>query len=560
MNNKYIQLSQWISDLLDEKISEDDFKSMQILIHSDPAYMRYYVEYVSLCALMEKRCLKGSLTNTVNSKRVANSSPEDTSEIILKLMEDEEGADRINPTDLYPERKVNDRRISTKTFQLPNIIIKVAAVLLICFGILQLDDLIVNYQPEDPLPKIARVSGQIDSELLYKGEQKVTDTWLWPGVYHLRSGCMSLRYLNGARVVLEAPAVFKLESFDTVHLTYGKLFANVPQQAKGFTVNTDNAKVMDLGTEFGVNVSEDGKTGLYVYKGKTALVCNAVESLDATQMVTAGNARAVSHNSDKVNKIELKENVFVRSIDINGKQLWRGQHICLADIVGGGNGFGTGTVEVGIDPVTGERGEYSIYDRETTGDYVAMLKDRYIDGVFVPSGNGQVISTQNTVFENCPITNHVYYADIICGTGMKSTLGALDELMILNGEHFGTVNNPGISMHANLGITFDLGKIREDVAALCVTPSEFTASIGVSDLAYNDPHAQVWVLVDGEIRFTKVIIKRGVAYDISVKLKKADKFLTLMTTDGGDEDLVELRASNSDWCVIAKPTIKLELD
>ena len=230
---------------------------------------------------------------------------------------------------------------------------------------MQLDDIIVNYQPEEPLPKLARISENLDSDLRYKGVQQVTDNWLWPGDYHLREGYMSLRYHSGAVVVLEAPAVFRLESFDTVYLSYGKLFAHVPPQAKGFTVNTDNAKVMDLGTEFGIDVSVYGDTDLYVYKGKTALVCNNIDSFDSAQMVTAGNARGVKFGGNEVKNIEIEDSLFVRSIDTNERTLWRGDDICLADIVGGGNGFGTGVLEVGINPLNGERGPYSIVDRES---------------------------------------------------------------------------------------------------------------------------------------------------------------------------------------------------
>ncbi len=559
-NDKYEQLSQWISDMLDNKISDEDFQKMQNKLHSDPAYMRYYIEYVSICALMEKRSLEGSLRKAVKSDAGQHNSLEDTSEIILKLVAEEEEAESVIRYDIDgTQRKPDKRETSLNSLKLQNILFKIAAIILICFGILQLDDIIVNYKPEDPLPKLARVSKHLNSDLRYKGVQQVTDNWLWPGDYHLREGYMSLKYHSGAEVVLEAPAVFRLESFDTIYLSYGKLFANVPPLAKGFTINTDNAKVMDLGTEFGVDVSVQGDTDLYVYKGKTALVCNTIDTFDSTQMVTAGNARGVKFGGNEVNDIELENSLFVRSINSDEGTLWRGDNICLADIVGGGNGFGTGAVEVGINPLTGERGPYSIFDRDSDGRYVKMTRDRYIDGVFVPSGNGQVISSKKHVFDNCPATNNVFYADIISGSGVNSVFGSKDELMILDGIKYGSKNNPGLSIHANLGITFDLDKIRADLQNYDISISRLTAKIGISDICPNNPHAVFWVLVDGRLCYYKELTERGLASSIDIAINDSDRFLTIVSTDGGDVDIADKRSSNSDWCVLANPKLELEL-
>ena len=557
--NKFEQLSQWISDLLENRIEEEDFSAMQDLIHSDPAYMRYYIEYMSVCAMMEKRNLEGIVRKNVKNPRQA-ASLEDTSEIILKLMAEEEDAESVEQDGGFVRNRVSTKRhTSFRKNQLQIILLKAAAVILICIGILQLDDLIVNYQPEEPLPKLARVSEQLDCDLRYKGEQLVTDTWLWPGNYHLREGYISLRYHSGAIVVLEAPSVFKLESFDTVYLSYGKIFANIPPQATGFTVNTDNAKVLDLGTEFGVDVGLSGDTDLYVYKGKTALVCSSAEQQQNSQMVTAGNARAVAFQSNMVNAIDLEKDHFVRSIDPETRNLWRGENICLADVVGGGNGFGTGQVEVGIDPDTGIRGGYTIWDRKSESSYVKMTDDRYIDGVFVPNGNGQVISSLSHVFSDCPATNAIHYSDIIFGTGTKGVEGGPDNLTFMNGVQYGTKLNPGISIHANLGITFDLNNFREDIKSLGVGISKFKTELGISEICPGDPHAVFWVLLDGKVCFSKVLLERGIVCSVEVDIADTDRFLTIITTDGGDLDLPEVRSSNSDWCVLAEPKLELEL-
>jgi hypothetical protein len=47
--------------------------------------------------------------------------------------------------------------------------------------------------------------------------------------------------------------------------------------------------------------------------------------------------------------------------------------------------------------------------------------------------------------------------------------------------------------------------------------------------------ADVWVLVDGQVRFSRMKFRRsdGPA-EIDIPLKPTDRFLTLISTDGGD--------------------------
>jgi len=87
----------------------------------------------------------------------------------------------------------------------------------------------------------------------------------------LQSGTAEITFSTGARVVLEAPADFtvgradakseirnpKSEISNSCFLALGKLTANVPQSAKGFTVETPTGRATDLGTQFGVFVRSE---------------------------------------------------------------------------------------------------------------------------------------------------------------------------------------------------------------------------------------------------------------------------------------------------------------
>lgn len=87
------------------------------------------------------------------------------------------------------------------------------------------------------------------------------------GVLDLREGFAEIQFNNNVKVLLEAPCRFDLHSPKKVSLHEGTLTAKVPKQAVGFTVKTASSRVVDLGTEFGVRIGEDGKTETAVFTG-----------------------------------------------------------------------------------------------------------------------------------------------------------------------------------------------------------------------------------------------------------------------------------------------------
>ncbi len=87
-------------------------------------------------------------------------------------------------------------------------------------------------------------------------------------VLELERGLAEIRFQCGARVVLEGPASLDLLSAKSARLRRGKLTARVPGPATGFTIISPQGKVIDLGTEFGIAVSDTGATKVVVFAGK----------------------------------------------------------------------------------------------------------------------------------------------------------------------------------------------------------------------------------------------------------------------------------------------------
>ena len=105
----------------------------------------------------------------------------------------------------------------------------------------------------------------------WQGDAHGTGSALSPGVLKFRKGTISLGFYSGARVVIEGPASLELLSADLMRLDSGKLSAKVPPPAEGFTVLSAGLRVVDRGTRFGVNVSEQAGCEVHVFDGEVEL-------------------------------------------------------------------------------------------------------------------------------------------------------------------------------------------------------------------------------------------------------------------------------------------------
>ena len=103
--------------------------------------------------------------------------------------------------------------------------------------------------------------------LQWEGESHASGSPLTPGWLRLKSGLAQIEFYQGARVTLEGPAAFQLISSSEAYCTSGKLSAHVPPQAKGFRIQTPKGTIVDLGTDFGLDLN-DASSPMHVFKGE----------------------------------------------------------------------------------------------------------------------------------------------------------------------------------------------------------------------------------------------------------------------------------------------------
>ncbi|HOQ03778.1 MAG TPA: FecR domain-containing protein [Anaerohalosphaeraceae bacterium] len=377
----------------------------------------------------------------------------------------------------------------------------------------------------------------------------------------LREGIAVLQFDNGSRVVLEGPAEFTLLTDDQIQLRHGRLFASVPKTAIGFTVSTPFSKIIDLGTEFGVK-TEPERMEVHVMAGRTMLISGTARTSKTQLEVREGFAKAVSA-AGVVQDIALKKEAFVRRLQPQTQFVWRGQNVNLADIVGGGNGFGTGRLNAGID----YQGTIDLLETFTSAEgpkqYVPVRSSLFIDGVFIPNGRSQ-INSNGLTFEFEP-TNGRYWLGVLNGAWhqIALTVKVPRHQLRLNGKEYGTPDSPAIYLSSNQGVTFNLQAIREYTK---MNIRRFTALCGLSE-TYRDyweimkqyphfpqePTASFYVLVDGKVRFVQQDMTPGEpARQVVVDIGPEDRFLTLATTQGRD------KTNNGDWTLFAEPFLELQ--
>ena len=120
-------------------------------------------------------------------------------------------------------------------------------------------------------------------------------------------GYAELTLANRVRLVLEAPVRLILDSERKVRLESGRVVADVPPEARGFTIDTPPARVVDLGTEFGVGVREDGETEVQVFRGEVV-----AEYKGARHHLEAGRAVRIDPAASPPRGIEFQSDRFVR--------------------------------------------------------------------------------------------------------------------------------------------------------------------------------------------------------------------------------------------------------
>jgi len=87
-----------------------------------------------------------------------------------------------------------------------------------------------------------------------------------------QAGLVEFELAGRGRMVVEGPATLEFPEAGRAVLRRGRLVMRATPAGHGFTIETPRGEVIDLGTEFGVSVSQDGEVETHVFEGEVEAV------------------------------------------------------------------------------------------------------------------------------------------------------------------------------------------------------------------------------------------------------------------------------------------------
>ena len=520
-----IAIGMLILKRLDGNISDDQLMALDAKFRTEPEMIDYYVAFVSTCSLLNDLS-EISIGTVMRYDGLDNSSPgkiwETLSESYDGSINDEiepEVVEPEHPTKIYSISNLRDRASRKKHF---STFYRFAAGFI--FATVLSITLAIKYLPEQQ--SVAYLDDSYNAKwdsLINKDAER---QYLNTGVRRLLSGVVEVVMDHEVKVLVEAPGEFDLESGNKVFVSKGKIFVDVPNGNTGFTVVTPTARVVDLGTDFGVMVNDQGETEVYVYQGSVAVRPNSSASSNEVKLLTQGDAVKVGGSLGLVSNIDFKESFFVRDVDSSSNFVWRGESFELADVVGGGDGFGHAEGGAGVSLLSGMVAKDELHELKAGANFIPVYNSEFIDGVMLvdKDSDGLNISSSGLRYLDCPDTNGSSWSMILAD---KKTYSLSDASS--------AKNRNVVSMSANQGITFDLDKIRKKFGKIDI--KAFDCICGVYEDGISDVNGRVIdfkVLVDG----SEIFEGNGISVNTSgvpvhVEIRPENKFLTLIVTSSG---------------------------
>jgi len=378
---------------------------------------------------------------------------------------------------------------------------------------------------------------------------------------HLLSGLAQLEFYSGARIILQGPSEFTPTGPARGTLESGRLTGKV--DGGKFQLITPTAKVVDLGTEFGVTVRPSSDTDVCVFDGEVEVHPGSnhrerhdsvTEAYNLTQGMSVRVAATgqVSDGMDAGVEYDVYTRSFPSQATLNPDEL------DLVDIVCGGNGQGM-RLAAAIDPLTGQldrrpwKNPESPGTRKGDGLFHPAIWHPFIDGTFVPNKLGQPLQVDT---QRGTIRLPAAGGDYTWGPVWARRAVTEESQFDRSADSWGAKTFPviterltrcrlgGIGIHASVGITFDLKEIGKELPGSFHQLTATLANLENSQehnpewaSANSAPAADFRVFVDGQPRYEKRNFARNVEGELfEVPLSSKDRFLTFVTTDAGDSN------------------------
>lgn len=551
----YDSIRRLLAMSLEGTIQPEQTAYLDTLLRENPKARRYYLECIHLHLGLRRLAEKTAVLSCRDDEGVLDET------LWAELARNERTAEPIalepvvrpkkDPSELRPVTTGDRLSPQFKRRPLYTVLAVTAAlVCLVCYVLLL----------PPPAPIVGTLADAIDARWMGKGTEGLhIGQDMRAKRYRLAEGVVKVRFDSGAEVLMEAPCEFAPLSHKTMLLVSGKAFAHVPSGAIGFTIDTPQGSVVDLGTSFGVFVNSDQGSEVHVHQGKVNLVAGRSGDTQESVIIHQRQARKIEPFSGAVTSTDFEYYKFVQGIDSKSRSIRHGPPVCLADIVAGGDGLSNSVPsKEGIDPGSGQVHSDFVqdFDRSGSGHFEPVEQRRFVDGVFVPNGP-TVVSSAGHFCRAFGPTAGTYWSDIttwpmIHHVALNEDGQVLYEEQVKVSLAAKTSDRaddvPRIVIHSNAGITFDLDPIRRSKNAEIRT---FKTRCGVAHNVMAAMRQEFWVLLDGQVVYHHLFSGgANKPQTIAIPIRPENRFLTVAVTDGGDN-------TSFDWGIFESPILEM---
>lgn len=246
---------------------------------------------------------------------------------------------------------------------------------------------------------------------------------------------------------------------------------------------------------------------------------------------------AVRRSDRPVDYLQLKEydesqkQLTQKIAELNSQlRKLRNNGLDLADVVGGGNGFGTGKFDAGIDPATGNiQLEKRGFLDNLRLNHFSPINTVGLDGIAIPDGlvdgtNHRLQVTSTGIEIEIPDTSGA------CWDAIRNGPVNAQHSLQLAGIDYSAGHNM-LGTHANVAFSIDLDELR---TASQKEFARFQSGVGYFGQTEREG-ATVAIFLDGfEVAKFEKLGRLDGLYPIDVALQKKHRFLTFLVTDNGN--------------------------
>ncbi|NOY29949.1 MAG: hypothetical protein GXP28_07150 [Planctomycetes bacterium] len=394
-----------IDAYLDDGLTDEQFVEFVAWISKNPSNMAEFVRasclHSSMRDLLQSDDIRGLLCDAsekglpVNTENISDMLEEEA-EIAQRVAAEQAHIESLAAEKFAAFQRKQDRRRRPEPVPVPRNALFATVSSLAAAAILCIFWMLPDPVPVEPVPVfVASIDDSIDARWSDPGLSTAPGTQLFTeGKLVLTHGVAQIEFEGGAKMIVEAPATLELLSDDSARLVWGKLVGIVPRSEVELTIKTPNATIVDLGTEFGVEVLPSETTDIQVFQGVVETRPNRPGGKRVR--LTAGlTAQFHAHDDPLIGKISGKTSRFVRPAEFVARRAAKPKNI---DRISGSEPF----VHFDVDFSGGTAGRqprhvYSDARGVSTmpsSSGGAVLRDGYTDSVTSETigGDGQLVA------------------------------------------------------------------------------------------------------------------------------------------------------------------------